>query len=248
MEQYNGTNPQVFNVYGTFPSAGNYERLALTYDTVNTGYFKIDAQAGGTGTKRGLAFWVNGAARWGIDQLDMFKPIVDNSYDIGTSSLRVRDFYLARNLIMSGTATSYNGKTTAGTGLAPVYGTVSSTGLTAGIASTTVCASTTCGAGQYVVNYYLDSTVGCTTPGSAAASLTIGWTDETNAKTLQVPLSGAGVSGGNSIALGSTANFGNGTITLWSAGSANITYSTSYTGCTTGTGTYALRLAVRQLQ
>jgi hypothetical protein len=35
---------------------------------------------------------------------------------------------------------------------------------------------------------------------------------------------------------------------LWSAGSVNITYSTSYTGCTTGTGTYAVRIAVRQLQ
>jgi hypothetical protein len=247
VEQYNGTNVQTFNVYGT-SNGGNYERLALTYDTVNTSYFKIDAQAGGTGTKRGLAFWVNGAARWGIDQLDMLKPIVDNSYDIGTSSLRVRDLYLARNLTMSGTATTYAGKATAGTGLAPVYGTVSSTGLTAAVASTTACASATCGAGQYVVNYYLDSTVACTTPGSAAAALTIGWTDETNAKTLQVPLSGAGVSGGNSLPLGSTANFGNGSITIWSAGSANITYSTSYTGCTAGTGTYALRIAVRQLQ
>jgi hypothetical protein len=35
---------------------------------------------------------------------------------------------------------------------------------------------------------------------------------------------------------------------LWSAGSVNITYWTAYTGCTTGTGTYAVRIAVRQLQ
>jgi hypothetical protein len=248
VEQYNLGNPQAFNVYGTRTDATNYERLSLAYDTVNPNYFKIDAQAGGTGTKRGLAFWVNGAARWLIDQTDMFKPITDNAYDIGSSASRVRDFYLARNLVMSGTATTYNGKTTAGTGLAPVYGTTSSTGLTAAVASTTLCASATCGAGQYVVNYYLDSTVACTTAGSAAASLTIGWTDETSAKTQQVPLSGTGVSGGNSLPLGNTANFGSGSITLWSAGSVNITYSTSYTGCTTGTGTYAVRIAVRQLQ
>jgi hypothetical protein len=248
VEQYNGTNVQTFNVYGTRTDASNYERLALGYDTANPNYFKIDAQAGGTGTKRGLAFWVNGAARWLIDQTNMLKPISDNAYDMGTSAARVRDFYLARNLIMSGIATTYNGKTTAGTGLAPVYGTVSSTALTVAVGSTTLCASATCGAGQYVVNFYLDSTLACTTAGSAATSLTIGWTDETSAKTQQVPLTGTGVSGGNSLPLGNTANFGSGSITFWSAGSANITYSTSYTGCTTGTGTYAVRVAVRQLQ
>ncbi len=207
VEQYDGTNVQTFNVYGTRTDANNYERLALGYDTVNTNYFKIDAQAGGTGTKRGLAFWVNGAARWLIDQTDMFKPITDNAYDIGSSPLRVRDFYLGRNLMMSGTATTYNGKTTAGTGLAPVYGTTSSTGLTAAVASTTLCDSATCGAGQCVVNYYLDSTVACTTPGSAAASLTIAWTDETSAKTQQVPLSGNGVSGGGFLDAGESREF-----------------------------------------
>ncbi len=76
--EYNGTTPQGLNVYGTRDDASDYERLVLAYDTVNTGFFKIDAQAAGTGTKRGLAFWVNGAGRWGIDQLDMFKPFVDN--------------------------------------------------------------------------------------------------------------------------------------------------------------------------
>ncbi len=248
VEQYNGTNVQTFNVYGTYTNATNYERLSLAYVPGDT-YYELQTQQGtGGGAQRGICFGVNNSCKWAVDTTTAFKPFNDNTRDIGTSSLRVRDFYLARNLIMSGTATTYNGKTTAGTGLAPVYGTVSSTGLTAAVGSTTLCASTTCGAGQYVVNYYLDSTVTCTTPGSAAASLTIGWADEASAKTLQVPLSGAGVSGGNTISLGSTANFGNGAITLWSAGSANITYSTSYTGCTTGTGTYALRIAVRQLQ
>ncbi len=247
VEQYSGTNVQTFNTYGTFTNATNYERVSLAYVPGDT-YYELQTQQAGTGSQRGLCFGVNNSCKWAVDTTTALKPFNDNTRDIGTSTLRVRDFYLARNLIMSGTATTYNGKATAGTGLGPIYGTASSSGLTAAVGSTTICASTTCGAGEYVVNYYLDSTLACTTAGSAAASLTIGWTDETNAKTLQVPLSGAGVSGGNSIALGSTANFGNGSITLWSAGSANISYSTSYTGCTTGTGTYAVRIAVRQLQ
>ncbi len=247
VEQYNGTNVQTFNVYGTRTDASNYERAGLAYVTAD-GYYELQTQQAGTGAQRGFCFGVNNGCKWAVDTNTAFKPFNDNTRDIGTSSLRVRDFYLARNLIMSGTATTYNGKTTAGTGLTPVYGTASSTGLTAAVASTTLCASATCGAGQYEVNYYLDSTVACTTAGSAATALTIGWTDETNAKTQQVPLSGTGVSGGNSLPLGNTANFGSGSVTFWSAGSANIIYSTSYTGCTTGTGTYAVRVTVRQLQ
>jgi len=248
VEQYNGTNVQTFNVYGTYTSATSYERASLAYVPGDT-YYELQTQQGsGGGSQRGLCFGVNNSCKWAVDTTTAFKPFNDNTRDIGTSSLRVRDFYLARNLVMSGTATTYNGKTTAGTGLAPVYGTASSTGLTAAVASTALCASATCGAGQYVVNYYLDSTLACTTAGSAAAAVTIGWTDEVGAKTLQVPLSGTGISGGNSLGLGNATNFGSGTLTLWSAGSANITYSTSYTGCTTGTGTYAVRIAVRQLQ
>lgn len=247
VEQYNGTNVQTFNVYGTRTDSSNYERAGLAYVSAD-GYYELQSQQAGTGSQRGICFGVNNSCKWAVDITTAFKPFNDNSRDIGTSSLRVRDFYLGRNLIMSGTATSYNGKTTAGTGLAPIYGAVSLTGQTAAVSSTSLCASSTCGAGQYEVNYYIDSTVACTTAGSAAASLTIGWTDETNAKTLQVPLTGTGISGGNSMALGSTSNFGSGSISLWSAGSANIAYSSSYTGCTTGTGTYALRVAVRQLQ
>jgi hypothetical protein len=247
VEQYNGTNVQTFNVYGTRTDASNYERAGLAYVSAD-GFYELQTQQAGTGSQRGICFGVNNSCKWAVDTTTAFKPFNDNTRDIGTSSLRVRDFYLGRNLIMSGTATTYNGKTTAGTGLVPVYGAVAPTGQTAAISSTTLCATSACGAGQYEVSYYLDSTVACTTPGSAAASLTIGWTDETNAKSLQVPLGGTGISGGNSMALGSTSNFGSGAIALWSAGSAAITYSASYTGCTTGTGTYALRVAVKQVQ
>ncbi len=230
VEQYNSVNPQIFNVYGTYTNATNYERASLGYFATD-GYYELQTQQAGTGGQHGLCLGVNNSCKWAVDTTTAFKP-----------------FYLGRNLVMSGTATTYNGKTTAGTGLAPVYGTITSSGLTAGVGSTIFCASTTCGAGQYEVSYYLDSAATCTTAGSATTYLTIGWTDETSAKTQQVPLSGTGVSGGNSLPLGNTTNFGSGSITFWSSGSANITYSTSYTACTSGTGTYGMRAAVRQLQ
>jgi len=125
---------------------------------------------------------------------------------------------------------------------------VSLTGQKAAIAPTNLCASSACGSGQYRVSYYLDSTAACSSPGNAAAALTIGWKDETSARTFRAPLSGAGISGGNSLSLGGTANFGGGTISLWSEGNAAITYSTAYTGCAGGAGSYALRIAVEKVQ
>ncbi|MGA1987918.1 MAG: hypothetical protein ABSG72_16760, partial [Candidatus Sulfotelmatobacter sp.] len=125
---------------------------------------------------------------------------------------------------------------------------VSLTGQKAAIPPTNLCASSACGPGQYRVSYYLDSTTACPSPGSAAAALTIGWKDETSTRNLRVPLSGAGVSGGSSLALGGTSNFGAGNITFWSAGNAAFTYSTAYTACATGVGSYAVRIAVEKLQ
>jgi len=74
----------------------------------------------------------------------------------------------------------------------------------AAISPTNLCATSTCGSGQYRVSYYLDSTAVCSSPGDAAAALTIAWKDETSARTMRVPLSGAGISGGNSLSLGGT--------------------------------------------
>src|SRR5260370_34109129 len=97
------------------------------------GYYELQTRPAGSGSERWICFGVNNSCKWAVDTTTAFKPFNDNARDIGTSSLRVRDFYLARNLIMSGTATTYNGKTTAGTGLAPIHGAVAVTGQTAAV-------------------------------------------------------------------------------------------------------------------
>jgi hypothetical protein len=118
---------------------------------------------------------------------------------------------------------------------------------TAAIATTNLCAASACGIGQYRVTYYLDSSAACSSAGNAAAALTIGWKDETSARTIRVPLAGAGIAGGNSLSLGSTSNFGSGSVLLWSAGNAAITYSTAYTGCAAGSGSYAARIVLEKV-
>jgi len=121
-------------------------------------------------------------------------------------------------------------------------------GQVAAISTSDLCATTKCGtAGFYRVTAFLNSTLVCATPGPAIAGLTLGWTDDASAKTLKFPLVGTGLSTAD-VTLGQTTAFGALVYDFWSTGAAAITYATNYTACTTGTGTYSLRLAVERLQ
>jgi len=124
---------------------------------------------------------------------------------------------------------------------------VSLAGQSAGIAARSLCGATPCAAGQYRILYYLDAATSCASPGSSTVGLTITWKDEAATRTLKVPLTGAGISGGNSLGLGVPSNFGTGEISVWSAGDS-ISYSTSYAGCSTGSGAYGLRIIAEKLQ
>jgi hypothetical protein len=102
--------------------------------------------------------------------------------------------------------------------------------------------------GQYEISVYVESDVTCSTPGSAKVAVTAGWGDRTGARTVTVPLQGTGVSS-SAVSLGSLSNFGQAVMTIWNnSASNNLTYSTTYTACTTGTGTYALYLTYRRMQ
>jgi hypothetical protein len=117
---------------------------------------------------------------------------------------------------------------------------------TAAIGTTNMLTGAT--VGQYQISVYLESDATCTTSGPASVSVTLGWGDRTGARTMTIPLQGSGVSNG-AVALGSLANFGQAVVNVWSnSASNNLTYSTSYTGCTTGTGTYALYITYRRMQ
>ncbi len=103
LEEYNGTNPQTLNVYGTRADASDYERMRLAYDTTD-GYFFLSAEAAGTGTQRGLGFWMQGGLRWVIDESFDFKPWSDNVKDIGTPTLRPKHLYAGTYADLTGGA------------------------------------------------------------------------------------------------------------------------------------------------
>jgi hypothetical protein len=123
LEEYNGASPQTLNVYGTRTDASDYERMRLGYDTTD-GYFLLGADALGTGTQRGLGFWLQGSLRWVIDSGFNLKPWSDNLKDIGSGTLRVRNLYLGTGLVFnSGALNGVHGST----GVAAEAGTIGTT-------------------------------------------------------------------------------------------------------------------------
>lgn len=139
----------------------------------------------------------------------------------------------------SGAATTYDGLTTAGIGLDTVLGLSDVTAQSASQTTVNILASTPA-AGHYLVRIYLDQNALCTT-GTGNVYATVGWTDATHAHTAQtIPLTLANTAV-------STANgYVDAAIPLWSASSQAITYTTTYTSCTTGTGTYDLHATVER--
>jgi len=191
----------------------------------------LSHSAAGTGTARGLGFWIGSGIKWAIASDSTLKPFVDNSYRIGTATMRPKTVYAATSVVTPAV-------------ISP--NTVNRTGQTAAIATTNLLASAPIG--QYEISVYAESDATCATPGPAAVSVTLGWGDRTGARTMTVPLDGNGISS-NAVGLGSLANFGQKVITVWNnSTSNNLTCATSYTACTTGTGTYALYIAARQVQ
>ncbi len=237
LEEVNGTNPQNLRVYGTWTNSTNWERTGFSWDQADS-YFVLKNENAGTGSQRGIGFWIGSNIRWAIDTASNLKPFVDNLYSVGSTTLRPATGYFATAvytpaLLLQGSVNTSGGP-------------VNVTGQTAAIATTNLLTGAM--VGQYAINVYLESDAACSAPGSATVSVTVGWGDRTGARTMTVPLQGTGVTG-NSVALGSTSNFGEAAMTIWNnSASNNLTYSTSYTACTTGTGTYALYITYRRVQ
>jgi len=90
LEQYNGTNPQIYQLYNTFTDINNYERGYVRW-VANS--FRIGTENAGTGIARGLYFQTQGINRWAITTGGSLNPGADNTYSVGTSALRISKVY-----------------------------------------------------------------------------------------------------------------------------------------------------------
>lgn len=104
VEEYNGTNPQALRVYGTRTDAADYERIGLKWDNAD-GYFTLASENAGTGSQRGIGFWIGSTVRWALDTSSTLKPFADNSYNVGTltpSQLRPKTYYAGTSFDITG--------------------------------------------------------------------------------------------------------------------------------------------------
>lgn len=136
-------------------------------------------------------------------------------------------------LSAGGIFTLYDNITTAGLGIPVVEAVSDVTGQTASQSSVNLVASTG-SAGHYIVKIYIDQNALCTT-GTGNVYATVSWTDASHAHTATtVPLNLI------TTAVSSPNGYVDATIPLWSAVSDAISYTTTYTACTTGTASYDL--------
>jgi hypothetical protein len=137
-----------------------------------------------------------------------------------------------------GIFTTYDGITTAGLGFETVEGTSDVTAQTAS-QSTVNLVSSTGAAGHYNVHIYLDQNAACST-GTGQVYATVNWTDASHARqATTVPLT-------LQTSASSAYGFIDAVIPLWSASGDAISYTTTYTSCTTGTGSYDLHAYVER--
>lgn len=87
LEEVNGANPQALRVYGTWSDATDWERTGLSWDQTDN-YFVLKNGNAGSGNQHGIGFWIGSNIRWAIDMASALKPFVDNSYNVGSASLR----------------------------------------------------------------------------------------------------------------------------------------------------------------
>lgn|GEM_PF-5562766 len=126
-----------------------------------------------------------------------------------------------------------------GLGVDTVLGVSDVTAQSASQTTVNLIASTSTG-GHYLVRIYLDQNALCST-GQGNVYATVNWTDATHAHQAQtVPLTLANTS------ISTASGYIDAAIPLWSATSSAISYTTTFTACTTGTGTYDLHAEVER--
>ena len=137
-------------------------------------------------------------------------------------------------------------------------GIIHTTGLTASVSLATLCAATAgaCNqAGLYNVRFAFEQGgTACTVVTAGSVTFNLEWTDNAGAHSAtNIPMfnsaNAAGVTATTfTFTTSNTTAWASGSFNLWSTGAAAIQYSTTYVGCTTGTGTYQLDAVVTRIE
>jgi hypothetical protein len=218
------------NCSGALCATAN-EYVNLSYDATNTVFF-LQSYKSGTGSTRSLCFGASSSEQWCTDSSGEFKPFVDNTRTLGTTSARPSTAF-TYILDMKGLLTNYNNVATAGYGQAVIRGSVVATAQVAAISTTTAYAVPATSNALFRIS----GNIGCSTSSAAAtATLTLSWTDTSSTVQTAVPTAATCTTLGSA----SMTSF---TQLVQAKLSTNITYAVAIAS----TPTYDLRFTVEQL-
>jgi hypothetical protein len=92
--EFNGTTAQNLHVYSNFASSSSWARVSMGYDpTDNLSVLRSENSTPGSAI--GLGFWIGSSVRWAIDSTSNFKPFLNNSENVGTTTLAPQTVYAA---------------------------------------------------------------------------------------------------------------------------------------------------------
>jgi hypothetical protein len=90
-------NPQAFHVYSSYTNSSTWQRTSLGYDgTDNLAVLRSENSS--SGSAPGLGFWIGSSVRWAIDSTSTLKPFLNNSINIGSTTLAPQTIYAATSL------------------------------------------------------------------------------------------------------------------------------------------------------
>lgn len=152
----------------------------------------------------------------------------------------------------------YNNVSTVGMGVPPIYASINQTSQTAAISTATLCAAATCGNGtasKYHVSWnFWGSGTACSSVTAGSVTFLLTWTDENAVSHAAVALQMMAQTGAATTAVQASFPFQTALANESASGEFEIStngtiiqYATGYTACTTGTGTYNLRIAVYRI-
>jgi len=174
----NSTTSQEFNVFNTFISTGNQERIQIGFDS---NVAVVMSQSTGAGVSREIRYGTKGAStvnfltsnvnKWRIDGgAGHFFPGAGDTYDIGFGSFVVRNITMAGNLnTSSGTISTTNFPVTLGAAATTFVITSNVTTLTGDAGSNTLATVTGATSGTVMEMIFVDALITVTDDDSHAA-------------------------------------------------------------------------------
>jgi hypothetical protein len=160
IEQRNGVNAQLYNIFNTYTNSSNYERGVVGW---SSNRLIIGTQNAGTGSARPVRFIVGGSAYWDMDTSGNLVAVNDGTVDIGASgATRPRNLYMSGTGAFGSTVSATQYTSTVATGTAPLV--VSSTTNVANLNASSLNGATFAAPGS----------IGSTTPGSGSFTTVTG--------------------------------------------------------------------------